>query len=143
MVSKLRTSSSVWWPVIVEMLGSHWALGTGFGSFEQVYHIYEPSALLMPSYVNQAHNDWAQFIIEGGVPAGLLLTGIIVWIVKAIGTMLFHRTRRADAIFWMSIFVIVATASLVDYPLRTPLFQLVAIWLLLALSRDARDIKAR
>jgi len=131
------------WPVIGEMLVGHWALGTGFGSFEQVYHIYEPSALLMPYYVNQAHNDWAQFIIEGGVPAGLLLTGIIVWMVKAIGTMLFHRTRRADAIFWMSIFVIVATASLVDYPLRTPLFQLVAIWLLLALSRDARDIKAR
>jgi len=131
------------WPVIGEMLVGHWPLGTGFGSFEQVYHIYEPSALLMPSYVNQAHNDWAQFIIEGGVPAGLLLTGVIVWMVKAIGTMLFHRTRRADAIFWMSIFVIVAAASLVDYPLRTPLFQLVAIWLLLALSRDAHDIKAR
>ena len=131
------------WPVIVEMLEGHWALGTGFGSFEQVYHIYEPSTLLMPKYVNQAHNDWAQFILEGGVPAGLLLTGLIVWMVKAIGTMLFHRTRRVDAIFWMSIFVIVAAASLVDYPLRTPLFQLVAIWLLLALSRDARDIKAR
>lgn len=130
------------WPVIIEMLESHWALGTGFGSFEQVYHIYEPSGLLMPSYVNQAHNDWAQFIIEGGVMAGFLLTGLIVWMVKAMGTMLFHRTRTVDAIFWMSIFAIVAAASLVDYPLRTPLFQLAAVWLLLALSRDARDISA-
>ena len=130
------------WPVIIEMLESHWALGTGFGSFEQVYHIYEPSALLMPSYVNQAHNDWAQFIIEGGVLAGLLLTALIAWMAKAIGTMVFHRTRKVYAIFWMSIFAIVAAASLVDYPLRTPLFQLVAVWLLLALSRDARDISA-
>ncbi len=130
------------WPVIIEMLEGHWVLGTGFGSFEQVYHIYEPSALLMPSYVNQAHNDWAQFIIEGGVLAGLLLTGFLVWMVRAIGTMFFHRTRRVDAIFWMSIFAIVAAASLVDYPLRTPLFQLVTVWLLLALSRDARDMNA-
>ncbi|MBO6768970.1 MAG: O-antigen ligase family protein [Erythrobacter sp.] len=130
------------WPVIIEILEGHWVLGTGFGSFEQVYHIYEPSALLMPSYVNQAHNDWVQFIIEGGVIAGLLLTGLLVWVVRAIGTISLHRTCRVDAIFWMSIFAIVAAASLVDYPLRTPLFQLVTIWLLLALSRDARDIKA-
>ena len=124
------------------MLEGQWALGVGFGSFEQVYHIYEPSELLMPSYVNQAHNDWAQFTIEGGVLAGLLLTGLLVWMVRAIGTMLLHRTRRVDAIFWMSIFAIVAAASLVDYPLRTPLFQLVTVWLLLALSRDARDMNA-
>jgi hypothetical protein len=130
------------WPVIIEMLEEHWALGTGFGSFEQVYHIYEPSALLMPSYVNQAHNDWAQFIVEGGALAGLLLTALVVWIVKAIKTMVFHRTQKVYAIFWMGIFAIVAAASLVDYPLRTPLFQLVAVWLLLALSRDARDISA-
>ena len=130
------------WPVISKMLEGHWALGTGFGSFEQVYHIYEPSGLLMPSYVNQAHNDWAQFIIEGGLLAGLLLTGLFAWMVKAIGTMLFHRTRTVDATFWMSIFAIIASASLVDYPLKTPLFQLATVWLLLALSRDARDMNA-
>lgn len=130
------------WPVIIEMLEGYWTLGTGYGSFEQVYHIYEPSALLMPSYVNQAHNDWAQFIIEGGVLAGLLLTGLLVWMARAIGAMSFDWARRGDAIFWMSIFAIVAAASLVDYPLRTPLFQLVAVWLLLALSRDVRDISA-
>tara|TARA_Y100000296_G_scaffold87454_1_gene134718 strand:- start:4159 stop:5565 length:1407 start_codon:yes stop_codon:yes gene_type:complete len=130
------------WPVIIEMLEGHWALGTGFGSFEQVYHIYEPSSLLMPSYVNQAHNDWAQLIIERGVLAGFLLTGILVLMAKAIGTMLLHQKRRVDAIFWMSIFATIAAASLVDYPLRTPLFQLAAVWLLLALSQDARDISA-
>ena len=130
------------WPVISKMLEGHWTLGTGFGSFEQVYHIYEPSGLLMPSYINQAHNDWAQFIIEGGLLAGLLLTGLFAWMVKAIGTMLFHRTRTVDATFWMSIFAIIASASLVDYPLKTPLFQLATVWLLLALSRDARDMNA-
>ncbi|MBO6526338.1 O-antigen ligase family protein [Erythrobacter sp.] len=130
------------WPVIVEMLEHHWVLGAGFGSFEQVYHIYEPSSLLLPRYVNQAHNDWAQFIIEGGVLACLLLIGLLIWMASAIGTMSLHRTRRVDAIFWMTIFAIIAAASIVDYPLRTPLFQVITIWLLVALSKDARDMKA-
>ncbi len=129
------------WPVIVAILENHWLLGTGFGSFEQVYHIYEPSALLMPQYINQAHNDWAQFVIEGGVWAGLLLIVLLVWMVKVIGAMALRRTHRVDAIFWMSLFAIIAAASVIDYPLRTPLFQLVTVWFLLALSRHTRDIK--
>jgi O-antigen ligase len=129
------------WPAVTRMLENHLLLGTGFGSFEQVYHIYEPSALLMPSYVNQAHNDWAQFIIEGGLLAGILLVGFFGWLVKRVGTMASHRKLRADVVFWTSLLTLVAGASLIDYPLRTPLFQLVMVWLLLALSRDARDIK--
>lgn len=128
-------------PVMSEMLSGHWALGTGFGSFERVYQIYEPSVLLMPSYVNQAHNDWAQFLIEGGVLSAVILIGLLIWIVRAVGTLSLDRNRKIDAVFWISAFAVIAAASLVDYPLRTPIFQLVAVWLLLALSRDARDAR--
>lgn len=129
------------WPVIARMLENHLFLGAGYGSFEQGYHIHEPAALLMPSYVNQAHNDWAQFIIEGGVLAGILLVGLLSWLAKRVGTMALHRKFRVDAVFWMSFFMLIAVASLIDYPLRTPLFQLVMVWLLLAFSRDSRDAK--
>lgn len=127
------------WPVITDMLKDHSLAGIGFGAFEQVYHIYEPSKLLMPSYVNQAHNDWGQFIIEGGVLAGLLIVGLLVWLVMRIVALASHRAHRVDAVFWVSIFAIIGAASVVDYPLRTPLFQVVAVWLLVAISRDARD----
>lgn len=128
------------WPVIAEMLGSHWALGTGFGSFEQVYQIYEPASLLMPQYVNQAHNDWAQFVIEGGVFAAIILMAVLVWVARAVIALASRRTTRGQAIFWISIFAILGLSSIIDYPLRTPLFQLIGIWLLLALSRDLRDM---
>ena len=131
------------WPVIAEMLKDYWFLGAGFGAFEQIYHIHEPSKLLMPSYLNQAHNDWAQLIIEGGVMAGLLVIGLFAWVAKQIVAIATHRPRRADAIFWISIFAVVGLASLIDYPLRTPLFQLVTVWLLVGLSRDARNIGVR
>lgn len=125
-------------PIIGEMLGTHWVLGSGLGSFEQVYHIYEPSVLLMPQYINQAHNDWAQVVIEGGVVAGLLLVGLMLWMGRAIVAISLNRSTRVNALFWVSVFSIVGVASMVDYPLRTPLFQLVMVWLLVALSRDIR-----
>lgn len=131
------------WPVIAAMIATHWALGTGFGSFEQVYNIYEPSELLMPQYVNQAHNDWAQFVIEGGIPGVLILIALFVWMARAIVKIAAKNSARVNALFWVSIFAIVGVASLVDYPLRTPIFQLVAIWLLVALSRDMRDRHGR
>lgn len=130
------------WPVIVDMLKDHWVLGAGFGSFEQLYYVYEPSALLMPSYVNQAHNDWPQLIIEGGVLAGLILIALLALLFRAIATLALDPSRRVEAIFWASVFAVLGAASLIDYPLRTPLFQLSAVWLLLALFRDARDVKA-
>lgn len=130
------------WPVISQILKTHWLLGSGFGSFEQVYKVFEPSELLMPRYVNQAHNDWAQLIIEGGVLAGGLLAWLIVWISKAVITLSSKSRTRIMSLFWMSIFTIVGVASMVDYPLRAPVFQLVMVWLLIALSRDLRDAKA-
>ena len=126
-------------PVISEMLSTHWLVGSGFGSFEQVYQIYEPSDLLIPRYVNQAHNDWLQFVIEGGVMAGALLAGLTVWFVRSLLRIFHGRAGPVLGLFWISIFTIIASASLVDYPLRTPIFQLVLIWFLLAISRDHRD----
>lgn len=40
-------------PVLQSMAGRHWILGSGFGSFEEVYHIYEPTQLLVATYINQ------------------------------------------------------------------------------------------
>lgn len=125
-------------PVISEMFSTYWSVGSGFGSFEQVYQIYEPSDLLIPQYVNQAHNDWLQIVIEGGVMAGALVVGLAAWMVKSIARIFSGAAALVPGLFWVSIFSIIGAASLVDYPLRTPIFQLVLVWLLLALSRDRR-----
>ena len=130
------------WPSIKEMVGIHWIVGSGFGSFEQVYKIIEPTGLLMPRYVNQAHNDWVQFIIEGGAIAGVLLLATLFWLARAVTKLAKVRSKWASAFFWFSIFAIIGGASLIDYPLRTPVFQVIGVWLLLALSQDQRDLSA-
>lgn len=125
------------WPILSEMWGVYSLTGAGVGSFEQAYHAFEPPHLLMPVYVNQAHNDWAQLVIEGGWGAAALLFFLLVWVLKAMISIYGAKMVRA-AIFWTSVFVLIATASIIDYPLRTPIFQTVLVFFLVALSRDSR-----
>ncbi|WP_417819063.1 O-antigen ligase family protein [Tritonibacter scottomollicae] len=128
-------------PVLREMAEMHWLVGTGLGSFEQVYHVFERPDLLMPRYVNQAHNDWAQVIIEGGIVVALLIITLGVSVARSVVGISRSRWGGAHALFWISIFSLVGVASMVDYPLRTPLFQTLMVWLLVALSKDMCDRK--
>ncbi|MEQ5789344.1 O-antigen ligase family protein [Erythrobacter sp. NFXS35] len=132
------------WPVLAVMIGDHWLLGTGFGSFDAVYHFYEPTALLLPRYVNHAHNDWAQLVIEGGLPAIMLLAAGLVWL----GNALWIVIRKAETsaiylIFWMACIAIIGAASIVDYPLRTPIFQTVFVWLFVSLALDKASVLSK
>jgi O-antigen ligase len=133
------------WPVLGTMVGDHWFLGTGFGSFDAVYRLYEPTELLLTRYVNHAHNDWAQLVIEGGLPAALLLIAGLGWLSK---TLLIILKQSSDSllvnlIFWIACIAIMSAASIVDYPLRTPIFQCVAIWLLTSLALERAGLGCR
>lgn len=128
-------------PILREMAGSYWLFGTGFGSFEEVYHIHEPAELMFSSYVNQAHNDLAQMTIEGGLPALLVLAGFVAWLTASFRRILKsdvagHRSAVGALAFWLTVFVIILFASLFDYPLRAPLFQLIAVWMVAALALE-------
>lgn len=129
-------------PILSDMMSRHWLVGTGFGTFDALYLLYEPTQFMGPAYVNQAHNDWAQFLIEGGLPAVALLFSFAIWAMLAIRT-LFAREPEAIArcVFWCAIAAILAVASLFDYPLRTPMFQLVAAWLVIALALERRNAR--
>ena len=131
------------WPVLREMATTHWLFGTGFGSFESVYRLYEPTDLLLPAYVNHAHNDWLQLVIEGGLPAVLILSAFMVWVMRAVWFVGVGPGARAErCVFWGACLTIFAAASVVDYPLRTPLFQATFEWLMLCLCSD-RDAGTR
>jgi O-antigen ligase len=120
-VEELRSQT---FPILFEMAKSHFVFGAGFGSFEWLYRMWEPDHLLMTSYLNQAHNDPMQLIIEGGLPAiaifcifgwKLLLRGV------AIGrTINKPRHTHYSTIAALFVMAIILAASLADYPLRTP-----------------------
>jgi O-antigen ligase len=92
-----------------------WLWGTGFGTFDLVYPFYESRDMVHVQYVNHAHNDFLEFILEGGIAAGILL---LVY-ATAVAMRAFQVVRYPlQRLALLSIFVILLH-SLVDYPLRT------------------------
>lgn len=55
----------------VDMTKQHPLMGYGLGTFPEVYQRYAIKDF--PFYVNHAHNDWAEFAADGGVPFLLLV----------------------------------------------------------------------
>jgi len=125
------------WPTVQSMIETYWNFGSGFGSFPEVYKMFEPDHLLHPSYFNRAHNDWAELVMTGGLPATVILVAAVAWIVRSFfarGARNLLKGYRGDVRlpFALSI-AILSAASIVDYPLRVPSIQAFAVMLIVFL----------
>lgn len=95
-------------------------IGSGLGSFLLVYPSYADNAAASEFYVNHAHNDYLEALLEAGL-AGLCLVALFLawWVRQA-----FFAWREGGARARFARAASIATAlvmahSLVDYPLRT------------------------
>lgn len=124
-------------PIYLQMAKDYFPFGSGFGSFETMFRIYEPSQSLSFSYLNQAHNDLIQMIIEGGV-APLILAGCLFFWYAVRSFKIWLRPVRSPhtvlARVGSAMILQLVVASAVDYPLRTPflaaVFVLACAWML-------------
>lgn len=101
--------------------------GSGAGSFDPIYRIYEPAALLRPNFLNHAHNDLAQLAIEYGVPGLALLAVFLLWwgwrSWRAWSPQRYGRPERVGS----ALVLLILIASIGDYPLRTPIHAVMLI----------------
>jgi O-antigen ligase len=107
-------------PTVLAMARDLQPWGAGYGAFEYAYRMREPAELMLPRYLNNAHNDWLQFVIEGGVAGAAILASavaILVW--KAIrlarGNDFRGSTLLAHAWLGFGILLVLGFASLFDY----------------------------
>jgi O-antigen ligase len=103
----------------LDMIRARPVTGFGLGTWPTVYpmYAYYDDGL----FANQAHNDWAQWAAEGGLPFGLLMLFIAVWSAR-------KTTKSLWALGISSVFL----HCTVDYPLQKPalaglLFTLLAV----------------
>lgn len=111
-------------PTVIEIVRDFLPLGTGFGSFDPIFRVYEPFELLSPQYLNHAHNDLLELVLTGGLPALALLAWFLVWAGKAGLPLLRPQASSPEGQFarlGLVVIIILLLSSLVDYPLRTPL----------------------
>ena len=89
----------------VAMLRQRPAMGFGLGNWARAYPQY---ALFDDgNYVNQAHNDWAQWAVEGGIPFFAILLALVAMAAPA-------AVRSVWGIGLVSVWV----HCLVEYPLQ-------------------------
>ena len=96
-------------------------LGTGLGTFPEVFSIYRPQSFdpfVLPS---KAHNSYLSNALELGIPATLLLL-LALALVGAIAFQGLRRRRRGQMfpVLGLSAMVTVALHSLVDFSLEIP-----------------------
>jgi O-antigen ligase len=51
----------------------YWPAGAGLGSFEQAFAHSDRNLALVGAYYHQAHDDWLQLVLEGGLAAVVLM----------------------------------------------------------------------
>ena len=112
------------WPRVLELLGDVMPLGTGIGSFTEVYRFTEPLGMVGRKYVNSAHNEFLEIALEAGIPGlAILFAGIAVifwagWRALKGGLGAAGDGRRLKAAAGVAIIILIAHSSF-DYPLRT------------------------
>lgn len=94
--------------------------GTGLGSFQEIYRTFESPALVDHAYVNHAHNDYLEVVLELGLFGTLLVLAFIAWYGWLASKAWRSDSSNADLARAASIIVAVGLLhSVVDYPLRT------------------------
>jgi O-antigen ligase len=111
--------------------------GSGLGSFPSVYPLYERLEQVTPTFVNHAHNDYAEVMLELGLAGILLMLLFLAWWSVAVWRV--WRTAEAGPIARAASIASAAILihSVVDFPLRTAAIA-ACFGMCLALLSDTR-----
>ena len=94
-------------------------LGSGAGTFENIYSLYEDANVVDEWYVNHAHNDYLEVALEFGLPGMIVLLSFLTWwALQGHFLIIASRPPHFALAAWIASAAILAH-SLVDYPLRT------------------------
>jgi len=133
-------------PTIWQITRDVFPWGSGFGSFDEVYRIYEPTALLSPNYLNHAHNDWLELAMTGGLPAMLLaLWGGAMFLLALLRLLRVRDGARGARSTLIAarcsavILLLLAIGSVVEYPARTPSLAVLGVICVAALARIPKE----
>jgi len=123
------------WSITREAISSVFPFGGGFGTFQPLYLAFDRPDALSESFVNRAHNDWLELVLEAGLPAVFLMIAFLAWFgLAALRAWRGHAAEesRLDVKLTRAAtlsIVILLLHSFVDYPLRTIAVQVLFAFL--------------
>jgi len=129
------------WADTVFAISQYWPFGTGIGSFKPIFIANERLEFVDIFYPTSAHNDYLELALEGGLIGLVLLAAISFFIALMMYRSLLTRSLegKAQTVFATTALIIIASHSVVDYPLRSMAIACIAgaaVGLLSAVPRD-------
>jgi O-antigen ligase len=128
------------WSNTMAGIAHFWPIGSGLGTFTEVYPLFEEPDSIVSTYVNHAHNEYLEVLFETGlIGASLVTLTLASWVVFSV------RAWRGRAEDWLwpraaSIVIgLVLAHSAVDYPLRTPTILVIITFFALVLTMPHRS----
>ncbi|MBC3941317.1 O-antigen ligase family protein [Sphingomonas albertensis] len=97
----------------------YFPIGSGTGSFQPVYHMQEPLGSVTTTFMNHAHSDWLELLLETGIVGVAFAALFLAWWVVRLRAI--WRAEEPDPFAQAAVIATAAIMlhSVVDYPLRT------------------------
>lgn len=126
------------WAGTLAAIPAYLPFGSGLGTFDLIYAQFQAGSDIQLSYVNHAHNEFLELVLEAGLPGLLLIVAYLIAVISSL--LLLPRTPLRMGAFCGVLFLLIHSA--VDYPLRTPALLAVFIFLnALIFSTRADDVR--
>jgi O-antigen ligase len=109
--------------VTLQAVKAFFPAGSGFGTFVPVYQMFEVPNVTVDNYINHAHNDWLELLLEGGAAALVLQVGFLImllWRVISVSRLSTGRWPSAYGRAALVVVLLMAGHAAVDFALRTP-----------------------
>jgi O-antigen ligase len=97
----------------------YFPVGSGIGSFQPIYHMQEPLGSVTTTFMNHAHSDWIELLLETSLVGIAFAALFLAWWVVRLRAI--WRTENPEPFAQAAVIASAAIMlhSLVDYPLRT------------------------
>lgn len=129
----------------LEATKAFFPFGTGLGTFERVYPLFETTNTIIPAIVNHVHNDPLEVVLECGLPGLLVIMGWLASMVICALRNTHERDTAAKRERFAALIVVglLFVHSLADYPLRTSAIAVVFAMCCAIICTDADSIERR
>ncbi|WOF72446.1 O-antigen ligase family protein [Parvibaculaceae bacterium PLY_AMNH_Bact1] len=115
----------------IEAITDHSVLGSGLGSFAQIFPLYRADDALVAKFWGRAHNTYIENILELGLPAALALFVAVGALAARCWRGVQARSRdRHFPIMGVAVSVLVGLHSFVDFSLQIPAVTIAYMFLL-------------
>ncbi len=105
----------------LDMAGSYFPLGSGMGTFATLYPPFQPTDIT--ALIHRAHNDYIEWLVEGGVLAALAILAAVALYVARVIILVRQPEKDATRALQLAAAVsvlLIAAHGMVDFNFRIP-----------------------